>query len=56
MPLPAASVRAIADALEPFAFEALYGAWWSTVIPSGAKEIVRRSAARYARAVEELLG
>ncbi len=56
VPLPVASVRAIADALEPFAFEALYGAWWATVIPSGAKEIVRRSAARYARAVEELLG
>ena len=55
VPLPAASVRGIADALEPYAFEALYGAWWTTVIPAGAKEIVRRSADRYARALEEVL-
>jgi hypothetical protein len=56
VPLPAASVLAIADALEPYPFEALYGAWWTTVIPAGAKEIVRRSAARYVRALEELPG
>jgi len=56
VPLPARSVEAIAAALEPYAFEALYGAWWGTVIPTGAKEIVRRSAARYVRALEEVLG
>ena len=56
VPLPAAAVLAIAEALEPYAFEALYGAWWTTVIPSGAKEIVRRSADRYVRALEALPG
>ena len=56
VPLPARSVAAIAAALEPYAYEALYGAWWSTVIPAGAKEVVRRSAARYAAALEDVLG
>ena len=56
VPLPAASVRAIADALEPYAFEALYGAWWGTVIAAEGKAIVRRSADRYARALEAVLG
>ena len=56
VPLPDASVRAIAAAVEPFAFEALYGAWWTTVIPADAKEIVRRSAARYTQALREVLG
>ena len=56
VPLPDASVQAIAAAVEPFAFEALYGAWWTTVIPAAAKEIVRRSAARYTQALREVLG
>ena len=56
VPLPDASVQAIAAAVEPFAFEALYGAWWTTVIPADAKEIVRRSAARYTQALREVLG
>ena len=32
IPLPAAEVEAIRAALDPFAFETLYGAWWGTVI------------------------
>ena len=52
IPLPDAEVQRLAAAVEPFAFDAIYGAWWGTVIPAGAKEIVRRSAARYARALE----
>ena len=51
IPLPDAEVRRLAAAVEPFAFDALYGAWWQTVIPTGAKEIVRRSAARYGEAL-----
>ncbi len=47
IPLAAESVRRIVAAVEPYAFDALYGAWWRRVIPSGAKEAVRRSAARY---------
>ena len=56
VPLPEASVRALAAAVEPFAFEALYGAWWGTVIPADAKEVVRRSATRYGQALREVLG
>jgi hypothetical protein len=56
VPLPDASVQAIAAAVEPFAFEAIYGAWWTTVIPEDAKGIVRRSAARYTQAINEVLG
>jgi hypothetical protein len=50
IPLPAASVEAISATLEPFAFEAIYGAWWGTVIEDG-KGAVERSAARYVRAI-----
>jgi len=47
IPLDPAAVRRIAGAVEPLAFETLYGAWWDRVIPSGAKAAVRRSAERY---------
>src|SRR5918997_998299 len=50
VPLPDAEVQRIAAAVEPFAFEAIYGAWWGRLIPSEAKAVVRRSAARYTRA------
>jgi hypothetical protein len=51
VPLPDAEVQRIAAAVEPFAFEAIYGAWWGRLIPSDAKDVVRRSAARYTRAL-----
>jgi hypothetical protein len=51
IPLPASSVEAIAGALRPFEFEALYGAWWGRVVPGDAKGIVERSAERYVRAL-----
>ncbi len=47
IPLDSATVRGIAEAVEPYAFDALCGAWWNKVIPSGAKDAVRRSAQRY---------
>ena len=47
IPLPETSVRAIATALAPYAFERIYGAWWGTVIAHDSSEIVRRSAQRY---------
>ena len=50
IPLPAAKVEAIRSALDPFAFEAIYGAWWGTVVEDG-KGVVERSAARYVRAI-----
>ena len=47
IPLPGAAVQAVADALDSFTFERIYGAWWGTVIPQDGSGIVRRSAARY---------
>jgi len=52
IPLPAAEVERIAAALEPYAFDAIQGAWWETTIPHDAKAIVRRSAERYVRALK----
>jgi hypothetical protein len=51
VPLPDAEVRRLAATVEPFEFEAIYGAWWSFHIPAGAKDVVRRSAERYAAAL-----
>jgi len=51
IPLPAAEVERMAAALEPYAFDAIQGAWWETTIPHDAKAIVRRSADRYIRAL-----
>ena len=51
VPLPAREVERIAAALEPWTFDRMYGAWWTHVIGSGAKEAVRRGAERYARAL-----
>jgi hypothetical protein len=51
IPLPEASVRAMVDALEPFGYESIYGAWWDAILPRGGPEIVRRSVERYARAL-----
>jgi glyoxylase-like metal-dependent hydrolase (beta-lactamase superfamily II) len=52
IPLPAATVEHIAAAVEPYAFDRIYGAWWPRVIPSDGKEAVRRSAVRYVRALQ----
>ncbi|MER7012707.1 MBL fold metallo-hydrolase [Saccharopolyspora sp. NPDC000359] len=46
-------VQRAARMLEPYRFEALYGAWWDLVIPSGADRIVQRSAERYVRFATE---
>jgi hypothetical protein len=37
----------VADAVRPFAFDRIYGGWWGSVVDSGAKEAVERSADRY---------
>jgi hypothetical protein len=56
IPLPEAEVQAIAAAVEPYRYEAIYGAWWGTVIERDGPDIVRRSAERYGRALRgELL-
>jgi hypothetical protein len=51
IPLPESEVRHIADALAPYPFDAIYGAWWGRLIPKDGSAIVARSAERYARAL-----
>jgi hypothetical protein len=51
IPLPDSTVADVAASVEPFDYATIYGAWWDRVIPADAKEIVRRSAARYAAAL-----
>ena len=52
IPLPAAEVLRIADALEPWRFERILGAWWNRLVPRDGNEVVRRSADRYAARVD----
>ena len=47
IPLGASAIRRIVAAVEPYPFERLYGGWSGSVVVSGAKEAVRRSADRY---------
>jgi hypothetical protein len=56
IPLPAASVRRVADAVAPFPFDRIYGAWWDRIIPTDAAGIVERSARRYINAITEGFG
>jgi hypothetical protein len=51
IPLSASAVDRIVEAVEPFSFERIYGAFWGMVIESNGKEVVRRSAERYVRAL-----
>lgn len=53
IPLPASQVRMITAAVEPFAFDRIYGAWWGKVVSGEAKAAVERSAARYIQAIAE---
>jgi hypothetical protein len=51
IPLPEAAVQRIAQALEPYDFDVIYGAWWDRLVRQNGKAIVRRSAERYGRAL-----
>jgi hypothetical protein len=51
LPLPARNVKAIAAALEPFSFDMMFGNFFESVIETGAKEAVQKSAARYLAAI-----
>jgi glyoxylase-like metal-dependent hydrolase (beta-lactamase superfamily II) len=53
IPLPASTVRRIVEAIEPFTFDRIYGAWWGKVVLTDAKAAVKRSADRYIRAIRE---
>lgn len=52
IPLPAAAIDRIVSALEPHAFERIYGAWWDAHVMTDAKAAVTRSAARYRAAIQ----
>ena len=47
IPMSAAEVSRIVDAVEPYVFDRIYGGWWRRNVMSGAKEAIRRSAHRY---------
>jgi len=53
LPLSEAAVRGVADAVRPYAFDRIYGGWWTPVLRSGAWDTVQRSASRY---IEHLRG
>jgi hypothetical protein len=52
MPLPAAKIRRIASALEPYAFERVYGAFPGRQITENGKAVVLGSAERYIELLE----
>jgi hypothetical protein len=49
IPLPPATVRAMVAAIEPFAFDRIYGAWWDRVVATDARTALAGSADRYLR-------
>lgn len=51
IPLSAKQITAIATALEPFRFEAIYGHYFDRVIPTGGKQILEVSVKRYIAAI-----
>ena len=52
IPLSAATVARIGAALDPFAFDAIYGHYFDRVIAHGGKAVLEKSVARYVAAVE----
>ena len=53
IPLSADEVRRIVEALEPYEFDRIYGAWWDRIVGEDGKGALRRSADRYARSLSE---
>jgi len=52
IPLSRASVESIVGAVQPFAYDRIYGAWWDRHIESDARAVVHRSLTRYIAALE----
>ena len=52
IPLPAPAIEGIGRAVEPFAFDRIYSAWFDNVVASDGKAAVARSAERYIRAIQ----
>jgi hypothetical protein len=51
IPLSGPEVKRVVGAVEPFAYDRIYGAWWDRLIATGAKAAVARSLQRYLRAI-----
>jgi hypothetical protein len=52
IPLSRACVESIVSAVQPFAYDRIYGAWWDRHIDSDARAVVHRSLTRYVEALE----
>ncbi len=52
IPLPAAQISRMRDAIVPYRFERLYGMRFDSIVSADAKNVVTRSADRYIRALE----
>jgi glyoxylase-like metal-dependent hydrolase (beta-lactamase superfamily II) len=52
IPLPAGAVRAIADAVDSFTYDRIYGAWWDRAVENDARIVLEKSVARYLNAVQ----
>ena len=53
IPLNAKTVRAIIAAVEPYAFDRIYGSWSGSIVAEDAKAAVRRSAERYIQHIQD---
>lgn len=53
IPLPVRAVERIVQAVEPYAFDRIYSAWFGGVVANDAKAAVRRSAERYLQAIQD---
>lgn len=53
MPLPPSRVLHIQQALHPFSFERIYGAWWDSTIQDHGKEVLNRSIQFYLELIQE---
>ncbi|HLJ92156.1 MAG TPA: MBL fold metallo-hydrolase [Gemmataceae bacterium] len=51
IPLPAATIERIVQAVKPVEYDRVYGAFWDMVIDRDGKAVVERSAERYLRAI-----
>ena len=51
IPLNRPAVERIAAALEPLAYDAIFGAWWRQISFTDGKAAVARSVARYLKAI-----
>ena len=51
IPLSASAVDRITEAVEPFAYDRVYGAFWDMVVERDGKAVVKRSADRYVQGI-----